>query len=99
MQFSYRESFATRSAEAYVTLLWDVIGNDATLFMRADQVEAAWRLLMPVLEAWKASPPTDFPNYAGGTWGPNATQGLLVHPGHSWPLPMELAGRRTGENS
>ena len=99
MQFSYRESFATRSAEAYVTLLWDVIGNDATLFMRADQVEAAWRLLMPVLEAWKASPPTDFPNYAGGTWGPNATQGLLVHPGHSWPLPMELAGHRTGENS
>jgi hypothetical protein len=67
--------------------------------IRGDQVDAAWRLLMPVLEAWKASPPTDFPNYAGGTWGPNATQGLLVHPGHSWPLPMELAGHRTGENS
>jgi hypothetical protein len=63
------------------------------------QVDAAWRLLMPVLEAWKASPPSDFPNYAGGTWGPDATQGLLVHPGHSWPLPMELAGHRTGENS
>jgi glucose-6-phosphate 1-dehydrogenase len=35
------------------------------------QVEAAWRLLMPVLEAWKASPPSDFSNYADGTWGPD----------------------------
>ena len=53
MQFNYRESFATPSPDAYETLLWDVMNNDATLFMRADQVEAAWRLLMPVLEVWK----------------------------------------------
>ena len=92
MRFSYRESFATPSAEAYVTLLWDVINHDATLFMRADQVEAAWQLLMPVLDAWKASPPSDFPNYAGGAWGPDSTQGLLVQQGHSWPVPVELAG-------
>ena len=92
MRFNYRESFATPSAEAYVTLLSDVINNDATLFMRADQVEAAWRLLMPVLDAWHASPPNDFPNYAGGTWGPDATQGLLIHQGHSWPAPVDLAG-------
>ena len=94
MRFNYSESFSTPSPEAYVTLLWDVINNDATLFMRADQVEAAWRLLMPVLDAWKASPPNDFPNYASGTWGPDATQGLLVRQGHSWPAPVELAGRR-----
>jgi glucose-6-phosphate 1-dehydrogenase len=93
MRFSYRESFDTPSPEAYVTLLADVISGDATLFMRADQVEAAWRLLMPVLDAWKASPPNDFPNYAAGTWGPDATQGLLVQPGHSWPAPVELAAR------
>jgi glucose-6-phosphate 1-dehydrogenase len=92
MRFDYRESFATKSPEAYVTLLWDVINNDATLFMRADQVEAAWRLLMPVLDAWKASPPNDFPNYAGGTWGPDAAQGLMVQQGHSWPAPVELTG-------
>src|ERR1700691_488433 len=90
MLFDYRESFNTPSPEAYVTLLLDVIDNDATLFMRADQVEAAWRLLMPVLDAWKASPPNDFPNYAGGTWGPDAMQGLLVQQGHSWPAPFEL---------
>jgi glucose-6-phosphate 1-dehydrogenase len=91
MRFNYRESFATPSPEAYVTLLGDVINNDATLFMRADQVEAAWRLLMPVLDAWKAAPPHDFPNYASGTWGPDATQGLLVQRGHSWPAPVELS--------
>ena len=94
MQFNYQEAFAAPSPDAYETLLWDVMNNDATLFMRADQVEAAWRLLMPVLEVWEASPPSDFPNYAGGTWGPDATQGLLAHQGHSWPLPMELAERR-----
>jgi glucose-6-phosphate 1-dehydrogenase len=94
MRFDYRESFATPSPEAYVTLLWDVINNDATLFMRADQVEAAWRILMPVLDAWKAGPPNDFPNYAGGTWGPDATQGLLIQQGHSWPAPVELEERR-----
>jgi glucose-6-phosphate 1-dehydrogenase len=93
MRFDYRESFETPSPEAYVTLLWDIIHNDPTLFMRADQVEAAWRLLMPVLDSWKASPPSDFPNYAGGSWGPDAAQGLLVQPGHSWHAPVELASR------
>jgi glucose-6-phosphate 1-dehydrogenase len=92
MRFDYRESFATPSPEAYVTLLWDVIDNDATLFMRADQVEAAWKIVMPVLDVWKAGPPNDFPNYGGGTWGPDATQGLLVQQGHSWPAPVELTG-------
>ena len=89
MRFSYRESFEAPSPDAYETLLWDVMKNDATLFMRADQVEAAWQILMPVLEVWKAALPCDFPNYAAGTWGPEAAQGLLGQ-GHSWPLPSEL---------
>lgn len=94
MRFNYKETFAATSPNAYETLLWDVMKNDAALFMRADQVEAAWRLLMPVLEAWATSPPSDFPNYAAGTWGPDATQDLLAKNGHSWPLPTELVGRR-----
>jgi glucose-6-phosphate 1-dehydrogenase len=57
--------------------------------MRADQVEAAWELLMPVLEAWQATAPGDFPNYAAGTWGPEDAQRLLA-PGHLWPLPTGL---------
>ena len=55
MRFSYQESFAVPSPDAYETLLWDVMNNDPTLFMRADQVEAAWQLLMPVLEVWAKS--------------------------------------------
>ena len=89
MKFNYQEAFAVRSPDAYKTLLRDVMKNDATLFMRADQVEAAWRFLAPVLEAWAVAPPGDFPNYAAGTWGPAEAQGLLAK-GHSWPVPIEL---------
>ena len=90
MRFNYRQSFAARSPDAYETLLWDVMKNDATLFMRADQVEAAWVWLMPVLEAWSAAEPSDFPNYPAGNWGPEAAR-VLLEQGHNWPLPTELA--------
>jgi glucose-6-phosphate 1-dehydrogenase len=96
MRFNYRESFAAPSPDAYETLLWDVMKGDATLFMRADQVEAAWQLLMPVLQGWQDIPPSDFPNYAAGTWGPEDAQRLLGL-GHNWPLPTQLVrpGRKT----
>jgi glucose-6-phosphate 1-dehydrogenase len=90
MRFNYHDSFAALSPDAYETLLWDIMNDDATLFMRSDQVEAAWGLLTPVLEAWKASPPSDFPNYAGGSWGPEAADYLLAQEGHRWPVPTEL---------
>jgi glucose-6-phosphate 1-dehydrogenase len=89
MRFDYRESFDAPSPDAYETLLWDVMKNDATLFMRADQIEAAWKLLQPVLDVWSANPPSDFPNYAAGSWGPEATQELL-ETGHHWPVPTPL---------
>jgi glucose-6-phosphate 1-dehydrogenase len=92
MRFNYRESFAAPSPDAYETLLWDIMKGDSTLFMRADQVEAAWSLLMPVVRAWAAVPPGDFPNYAAGLWGPAEIQTLLA-PGHQWPLPAELTMR------
>jgi len=92
MRFSYRGSFAVPSPDAYETLLWDVMKNDATLFMRADQVEAAWTLLMPVLEAWNTTQPGDFPNYAACSWGPDEAQGLLAQ-GHSWPVPTGLVAQ------
>ena len=100
VQFNYQDTFAGRSPDAYETLLWDVMKNDATLFMRAAQVEAAWRFLMPVLDVWAQAPPSDFPNYAAGTWGPEDVQGLLAQ-GHSWPLPTDLAGNceKKAENS
>ena len=84
MRFSYNESFAIRSPDAYETLLWDVMNNDPTLFMRADQIEAAWQILMPVLEVWAETSPRNFPNYVAGTWGPRAADKLLARDGYAW---------------
>ncbi len=70
MHFNYQESFAKPYPDAYETLLWDVMENDATLFMRADQIEAAWQILIPILDAWTKNPARNFPNYAAGSWGP-----------------------------
>ncbi len=84
MRFSYPESFDVPSPDAYETLLLDVMNNDPTLFMRADQVEAAWQILTPVLETWAATPVRGFPNYAAGTWGPRAADDLLTHNRCEW---------------
>lgn len=84
MRFRYNESFAKPSPNAYETLLWDVLNNDPLLFMREDQIEAAWEFLMPVLEVWANSRPRNFPNYAAGTWGPKAADGLIGRDGHTW---------------
>jgi glucose-6-phosphate 1-dehydrogenase len=63
MRFCYEDVFKFTSPDAYETLLWDVMMGDATLFMRADQVEAAWSVITPILEAWEAVVPVDLPNY------------------------------------
>ncbi len=90
MRFNYKESFAGPFPDAYETLLWDLIQNDATEFMRADQVEAAWNILMPVLNAWSEKKPDDFPNYDAGSSGPEAAEELVSRLGHSWPLPLAI---------
>jgi len=87
MDFSYRDTFGIRSPTAYETLLTAVMEGDASLFMRADQVEAAWRLLTPVLESWATNPPNDFPNYPAGTWGPENAEALIASDGHAWYTP------------
>jgi glucose-6-phosphate 1-dehydrogenase len=84
MRFLYREAFEGLSPEAYETLLLDVMEGDATLFMRADQVEAAWSVVMPVLEMWQAHPPADFPDYPAGSWGPEQANTLITRDGRSW---------------
>jgi glucose-6-phosphate 1-dehydrogenase len=84
MRFNYRDSFAAASPDAYETLLWDVMNNDPMLFMRADQIEAAWKILMPVLERCGDESPRHCPNYAAGIWGPKAADELLAHDGRQW---------------
>jgi glucose-6-phosphate 1-dehydrogenase len=88
MRFTYREAFQTTPPEAYETLLLDIMLGDATLFMRADQVEAAWSVVTPILEGWQAVSPSDLPNYQAGTWGPEAAQVLIARDGRSWHRPF-----------
>jgi glucose-6-phosphate 1-dehydrogenase len=87
MLFSYQETFKTAPPEAYETLLLDVMRGDATLFMRADQAENAWSVLMPILQAWESAPPIEFPNYAAGSWGPESSEALIARDGRSWHMP------------
>jgi glucose-6-phosphate 1-dehydrogenase len=84
MIFSYEDAYDGHEPEAYETLLLDVMEGNATLFMRADQVEAAWKIIMPILDAWEARPPVDFPNYAPGSWGPEDAEALIARDGHNW---------------
>lgn len=87
MRFTYQNAFQSTPPEAYETLLLDAMVGDATLFMRADQVEAAWSVVMPILEGWEAVLPEDFPNYLAGTWGPESAQVLIAQDGRSWSTP------------
>ena len=70
--------------EAYETLLLDVMEGNPTLFMRADQVEAAWKIVMPILEAWETRAPGNFPNYSPDSWGPEDADALIAKDGLNW---------------
>ena len=93
MIFSYKDAYDGNEPEAYETLLLDVMEGNATLFMRSDQVEAAWKIIMPILDAWESRPPVDFPNYAPDSWGPEDAEALIARDGKNWitlpPLQQE----------
>ena len=84
MLFDYSNTYTVGTPEAYETLLLDVMQGDATLFMRADQVEAAWEILTPVIDTWNANPSVNFPNYAAGMQGPEDAEALIARDGKSW---------------
>jgi glucose-6-phosphate 1-dehydrogenase len=84
MIFNYKDAYDEHEPEAYETLLLDVMEGNATLFMRSDQVEAAWKIVMPIIEVWKTRPPVDFPNYAPDSWGPEDAEALIARDGRNW---------------
>jgi glucose-6-phosphate 1-dehydrogenase len=92
MSFCYQDSFKAPAPEAYETLLLDVMRGDATLFMRADQIETAWSVITPILDVWEAVSPADFPNYQAGSWGPEAAEVLIAQDGRSWLMPTVADG-------
>ena len=84
MSFEYSKYFGADAYTGYEVLLYDCMIGDATLFQRADMVEAGWTVIDPVLDVWKALPPRKFPNYAAGTWGPAESDRLLEADNRQW---------------
>jgi len=84
MDFDYKTYFGIEHGTGYERLLRDCMAGDATLFQRADMVEAGWRVIQPILDVWHALPPRGFPNYAAGSWGPAEAEELLRRDGRSW---------------
>jgi glucose-6-phosphate 1-dehydrogenase len=84
MVFDYKGTYPSETPEAYETLLLDVIQGDQTLFMRGDQVEEAWELIMPILNTWQNKQSLSFPNYAADTWGPELAEALIAQDGYHW---------------
>jgi glucose-6-phosphate 1-dehydrogenase len=84
MDFHYRDYFGSEPSTGYERLLYDCMIGDATLFQRADMIEAGWNVVQPVLDVWKALPPRNFPNYPAGSWGPKEANDLLNRDARQW---------------
>ena len=84
MDFCYRNAFGDNPPSAYAVLLLDAMRGDATLFTRRDGVEAQWRLITPIEDAWAAQGESPLPNYAAGGNGPAEADALLARNGHHW---------------
>jgi glucose-6-phosphate 1-dehydrogenase len=86
MDFNYEKYFGSTPSTGYERLLYDCMLGDATLFQRADMIEASWSVVAPVLDVWKALLPRNFPNYNAGTWGPKEADDLLERDGREWRI-------------
>jgi glucose-6-phosphate 1-dehydrogenase len=86
MDFSYRTAFTEESPDGYERLLLDAMVGDPTLFIRTDEVEQAWRIVDPLLDAWQR-PDAPLAKYAAGTWGPPEADELLARDGRHWRTP------------
>lgn len=84
MDFDYLSNFGKSASTGYERLFYDCMLGDATLFQRADMVEAGWKVIQPVLDVWKALPGRDFPNYETGSWGPKAAFDLMTRDRRAW---------------
>jgi glucose-6-phosphate 1-dehydrogenase len=83
MDFKYRDYFDAAPSTGYETLIYDCMLGDATLFMRADNIEAGWRVVQPILDAWQGGR-RELVTYKAGSEGPSAADELLARSGRSW---------------
>lgn len=88
MDFRYGAAFGENSApEAYERLLFDVIAGDQTLFMRRDEIEAAWAWVDTIQRAWQKQNVSSLPQYPAGSWGPREADELIESEGRKWRMP------------
>jgi glucose-6-phosphate 1-dehydrogenase len=83
LDMSFAESFDVPNPDAYERLIMDVVRGNQTLFMRRDEVEAAWSWIDPILDAWENGP-QEAQGYTAGTWGPSASIALIERDGRTW---------------
>jgi glucose-6-phosphate 1-dehydrogenase len=92
MDFCYQRAFGVEPPAAYETLLLDVMSGDATLFTRGDEVEAQWRLITPIVDAWANQKKPELAEYPAGADGPSEADALLARNGHVWRRLHESIG-------
>ncbi|MHB9024574.1 MAG: glucose-6-phosphate dehydrogenase [Armatimonadota bacterium] len=90
LKFCYFCDQGYKPPEAYERLILNIFQGDQTLFVRRDAIEIQWQVVMPILQAWEATLPTDFPNYQPDTWGPPAADEMLAREGRQWWIGPEL---------
>ena len=88
MDFAYKTYFDMAPSTGYETLIYDCMIGDATLFQRADNIEAGWQAVQPILDAWAGNPAKEIPSYVAGGNGPAAADELLARDGRAW-RPLE----------
>jgi glucose-6-phosphate 1-dehydrogenase len=84
LKFNYSDSFNVAPSTGYETLVYDCMIGDATLFQRADNIEAGWRIVQPILDVWAADKTSPLPSYQAGSSGPDEADNLLSRDGRSW---------------
>ncbi len=92
MDFDWQQYFGGEAPEAYAALLLDAMQGDQSLFKDRHEIEAAWRIVQPIMDHWAARPQDDLPNYSAGTWGPAAAD-ALIQPHGQWRNPEGESSR------
>jgi glucose-6-phosphate 1-dehydrogenase len=99
MDFAYKTYFKVAPNTGYETLIYDCMIGDATLFQRADTVEAGWKVVQPILDTWADNTPRDFPNYTAGSDGPAAADELLARDRRAWRSLDHPSGNTDGSKA
>jgi len=84
MEFAYDDYFGSKPQTGYERLMYECMLGDATLFQRADMVEASWKVVAPIQAAWNDGSVDSLPRYESGSWGPAESDELLARDNYSW---------------